>query len=186
MIINEDGDIKIFKPAEKADQNSDILSFVEGLSHHRQNGNVDKAKELGASIALAIYEDTQSDNMNAKGFPQDHFMQRCALMLFSVEAALNYYLPSQQLSAIAIDSLHNNIQEKNLDFYHEIIEGPAFSFYYLGVRKGGDNIPKDIGEAFAMLCGHTNDHAFIEEGKHLYTVVLLDIETKILNLKFEN
>ncbi|MCQ2460549.1 MAG: hypothetical protein MJ115_00175 [Clostridia bacterium] len=187
MFYKEDSDIKIFDPSKKKEQSGDMLSYVEGMAHDRQNGNVDKAKELGVNIALSIYDEDQPSKLSDEIFlSAEIFPQLCALMLFSTEAALNYYLPSQQLSAIAINALHEVMSRNNLPIYEEIKEGPAFSFYFLNVRKGGNDIPHDIGKAFAMLCNRANDSAFIEEGARLYALVLDDIQKQIAEIKFEN
>lgn len=187
MIINEDNDIKIFDPSKKTDQSGEVLSYVEGMAHHRQNGNVDKAKELGVDIALSIYDENQNGKLTDEIFlSAEVFPQLCALMLFSYEAALNYFLPSQQLSAIAINALHEVMSRNNLPIYEEIKEGPAFSFYYLSVRKGGAHIANDIGKAFAMLCNKANDAQFIAEGERLYKLVLDDVQAQIESLQFQN
>ncbi len=187
MANREDSDIKIFKPSKEANTDGGVLSFVEGMNHHRQNGNVDKAKALGQDLANMAFEEGQNKNLSDDIFMSgDIFPQVCALILFSTEAALNYYLPSQQLSTIAINSLHETLGSHNLPIYEQIISSPAFSFYYLSVRKGGSDIPYDIGEAFAMLCRRENDANFIDEGKRLYTMVLKVVENKIIETKFSN
>lgn len=187
MAGREDADVKIFKPSKKADKDGGVLSFVEGMSYHRQNGNVAKAKELGKIVAKEYLDDSNKVKNSGNVFLSDvYFPQTCALMLFSMEAAFNYYLPSQQLSTIAINAFHEELTDKNLPIYDSVMASPAFSFYYLSVRKGGDNIPKDIGEAFAMLCHRENDVDFIDEGKKLYTSVLDNISSKIIEAKFEN
>ena len=188
MTGREDSDVKIFKPSKKADKDGGMLSFVEGMNYHRQNGNVDKAKELGKGLALSYHnENNQIVKLSSNVFMTEPFFpQVCTLMLFSIEAALNYYLPSQQLSTIAINAFHEELSSDSLPLYETAMASPAFSFYYLSVRKGGDNIPKDIGEAFAMLCHRENDVDFIDEGKSIYTQVLAEISKRIVDEKFEN
>lgn len=187
MIKKEDSDIKIFKPSKQIDKDGGVLASVEGMNHHRQNGNVDKAKELGTKLADLAFDAKNKDLISDDIFlSQDIFPQVCALVLFSAEAALNYYLPSQQLSAIAINSLHEVLSSKKLPVYDTLMSSPAFSFYYLSVRKGGTDIPGDIGDAFAMLCRHEEDKVFIEEGKKLYNKVLEIVENEILKIQFAN
>ncbi len=187
MPVKDDSDVKIFIPSKRADKDGGVLSYVEGMNHHRQNGNVEKAKQLGEYIAELAFESGLSENISDEIFFTDEFYsQLCALMLFSAEAALNYYLPSQQLSATAINSLHERLIEKNHPVYDNVMSSPAFSFYYLSVRKGGTDIPTDIGEAFAMLCRQENNDKFIAQGKNLYSMILGVIEAKIIDLKFEN
>lgn len=187
MAINrEDSDIKIFKPSEKSAKDGDVLSFVEGMNYHRQNGNVEKAKELGTKLAGNSFEKNLKESLDSVFLSDEFFHQVCALVLFSTEAALNYFLPSQQLSTIAINALHESLSSKKLEFYDSIINSPAFSFYYLSVRKGGTDIPKDIGEAFAMLCRKENDSHFIEEGSKIYSAILDFVEKEISEARFVN
>lgn len=187
MVKKEDSDIKIFKPSKQPDKDSGVLAFVEGMNHHRQNGNVDKAKKLGTKLAERAFDSKNKEVISNEVFLSDDiFPQICALVLFSTEAALNYYLPSQQLSAIAINALHEVLSSKHLPIYDSLMTSPAFSFYYLSVRKGGTDIPGDIGDAFAMLCRHEGDVTFIEEGKKLYNMILETVEKEILNIGFSN
>ena len=187
MARKEDSDIKIFKPSKQIDKDGGVLAFVEGMNHHRQNGNVEKAKELGAKLADLAFDSKNKEVISDEIFlSADIFPQVCALVLFSAEAALNYYLPSQQLSAIAINALHEVLSSKKLPVYDTLMSSPAFSFYYLSVRKGGTDIPGDIGDAFAMLCRHEEDQAFIEEGKKLYNKILEIVEKQILAIGFSN
>lgn len=187
MARKEDSDIKIFKPSKQIDKDGGVLAFVEGMNHHRQNGNVEKAKELGTSLADLAFDDKNKKIISDEIFlSSDIFPQVCALVLFSAEAALNYYLPSQQLSAIAINALHEVLSAKKLPIYETLISSPAFSFYYLSVRKGGTDIPGDIGEAFAMLCRREEDKMFIEEGKKIYNKLLEIVENEIVKIGFSN
>ena len=186
-MLNEDSDVKIFIPSKHSDQDLESISAVEEMNYHRQNGNVDKAKQVGAFVAELAFESGLSEKLSDEVFLSDQFYpQLCALMLFSAEAALNYYLPSQQLSATAINALHESLIEKNHPVYDTVMESPAFSFYHLSVKKGGTDIPTDIGEAFAMLCRQESNAKFIEQGRNLYTMILGIIEAKIVELKFEN
>ena len=184
MQRKDDSDIKIFEPSDKSEKDSDILACVEGMNHHRQNGNVDKAKVLGIFLAEDAFDDKRKDLVDEIFLSKEIFPQVCALMLFSTEAALNYYLPSQQLSAIAINSLHEKISEQSSPIYEDVMNSPAFSFYYLSVRKGGSDIPRDIGEAFSMLCRHEGEDLFIEEGKKLYNMMLEFVQAKIFQIEF--
>jgi len=187
MTIREDSDIKIFSSEKNKNQDGGILSFVEGMNHHRQNGNVDKAKLLGLELGKEAMNPSNKNFLSDEVFmSEDIFPQVCALLMFSAEAALNYFLPSQQLSTIAINSLHEKLSESKSTIYDDVTKSPAFSFYYLSVRKGGTDIPRDIGEAFAMLCRHEGDEQFIEEGKKLYNYILNVIEEKISAIDFAN
>lgn len=189
MSYTEENDITIFNSSKKDDADFDVMSSLEDMAHHRQNGNVDKAKELGVELALSIYDDDQPAKLNDPVLlSPEYFTQLCTLMLFSAEAALNYYLPSPQLSAIAINSFHEVMSRNNLPIYDEIMAGQAytFSFYFLSVRKGGDNTDEEVGKVFAMLCKKSDDTFFISEGSRLYRMALDSIRQKIAEMQFED
>lgn len=181
----DDSDIKIFSCSKPPENDGDILSFVEGMHHHRQNGNVEKAKSLGILLGNYLYSEEYKPLIKDEKFlAEPLYPQLCSLILFSTEAALNYFLPSQQLSTIAINSMHEVLDGKNSPIYASLKVSPAFSFYYLSVRKGGADIPGDIGEAFAMLCRHENEPDFVSQGKSVYTDFLKLIEEKIIKINF--
>lgn len=185
-MTNEDSDIKIFGSSkEPTDSDNDVLQLVQSIDHHRRNGNVGRARKLGKDLAdTAILEESEAD-MNDVTLSNDVITEIGVLLLFSVEAALNYFLPTTQLSAIAIDSLHHKLGTTKSDFYKNVIESPAYSFYYLSVRKGSADVSDDIGSAFAMLCKHEGDPVYIEKGKHIYNSALKEVYDDVTAAGFE-
>ena len=71
----EDSDIKIFRPANNSCNDCDILSFVEGMNYHRQNGNVEKAKELGMRLADISFESELREKIE-ESFLSDEFFHQ--------------------------------------------------------------------------------------------------------------
>jgi len=182
---NDDSDIKIFNPSSKDDRDHDILNLVESIDHHRRNGNILRARKLGQKLSEIAMEPETMDELLAGGFesPED-ITEAGVLLLFSTEAALNYFLPTTQLSAIAISSLHECLDETKSEFFTNVVESPAYSFYYLSVRKGGEDVDRNIGEAFAMLCHHEGDETYIEKGKAIYNMALHEVEKDVRNADF--
>ena len=182
MPVNNDSDVKIFKTSKKQESDTDLLKTVEVLDMNRKNGNLRKAKDLGITIADVAWK-TVKELFN-KETDNEVKRQIGVLLMFSTEAALNYFLPSTQIAAIAIGSLHDRISEYDPSLYDTVMESPGFSFYYLNIRKCQEDVPKAIGKAFAMLCQHDGEEAYIEKGKDLYTAALKNVETQISKIKF--
>lgn len=185
MTYSNDKDIKIFEPQQKYTDKDEIISIVEETLHQRQNGNTSKAKQLGKNLALA-YEDTDSiTKLLGKYNLTDKDLKRVFILVqFSTEAALNYYLPSTLLANIAVVAMQEKLIKIKHTLYEEVLNGSDFSFYYLSVRKGGTDIPNDIGKAFSMLCGKENDELYITKGQNIYLDTLSNIQDNINNFKF--
>lgn len=185
MNRHDDIDVKIFEPNKKDNEKDDILYIVEETNRQRKNGNSSKAKALGKEIALiATEEEFFKSFLSNDDLTPTVLEQAFALMQFSSEAALNYYLPSSLLSTIAVNTLQEALIKQKNPMYESSLNGSAFSFYYLSVRKGGKDIPYDIGSAFAMLCGKEDEEPYIKVGQKLYLETLKIVETKIKSADF--
>lgn len=185
----DDSDIKIFTSKADAATDLDILSVVESLNQQRANGNVEKAENLGRSLAaLAFSNETRKKYQNSTFFEDAApgvAAQAGVLLLFAAEAALNYFLPSTQLSTIAITALHKHLDELESEFYRNVVESSAYSFYYLSIRKGSEDVATDIGKAFSMLCQKEGNEAYIQVGRTLYNKVLTEVEQEVKDLQFQ-
>ncbi len=185
MKQNDDLDVKIFDPNSKNYETDDIIAIVEETNRQRKNGNSSKAKKLGKELAiLAGNKDLFKSFLGQDNLESSVLEQAYALMQFSAEAALNFYLPSTLLSTIAVNTLQETMIKQKNPMYEAALNGSAFSFYYLSVRKGGDQLPYDIGCAFAMLCGKEGDEHYINVGKRLYLEILKIVENKIKSFEF--
>ncbi len=182
----EDNDIKIFSSKKSDASDNDILSMVENLNEQRQNGNTQKAESLGYALATVAFSDeTKAEIADPRFFAPETYAQLGVLFLFSAEAALNYFLPSAQLSTIAITALHKQLGEMESEFYKNVMESSAYSFYYLCVRKGGEDVATDIGKTFAMLCKQEGNEDYINQGRNLYNMVLHEVEKEVTSLAFK-
>ncbi len=182
---NDDSDVKIFEINHHDNEKEDILSVVEETRRQRQNGNSTKAKSLGKVLAkIATDDEFLSSHLKTYGLDSSAKEQVFALMQFSCEAALNYYLPANMLSTIAVNALQETLLKQSNNLYESALNGSSFSFYYLSVRKGGSDIPHDIGAAFAMLCGKENDEQYTKAGASLYLGTLELVDDKIKAFDF--
>ena len=181
--LNEDRDMKIFGAPDAA-SDDEFLRQIEALDHHRQNGNVQKARALGKKLyTIVVDEETKREIGDPDFLVGKLYVKTGVLALFSTEAALNRYLPSAQLSTIAIAEMHRLLAKTGSEVYDKVMESPAYSFYYLNVRKGGD-VATDVGKAFAMHCRHEGDEKFIAEGKYIFERVDVEVRRQIEKMDF--
>lgn len=172
--------IKIYKGG-KNDDSSEMSAVIEVMKEHRANGNIDKAKALGQ--ALSDIDVNIEELIAPKFMKSDIIYQIKVLLVFAAEFNLQMLISAPMLSTTAINSMYDMIQKNSEGFYSNISDGVAFSFYYAGVRNGGD-ISEDIGKTFAMLCSAENNESFIEAGVTVYNSALEIIEKKINDAGF--
>ena len=88
------------------------------------------------------------------------------------------------VSTIAIATLHNQLEDFKSKVYRDVYESSAYSFYYLSIRKGSDNVSRSIGEAFAMLCQKEGNVDFRREGCTIYKTVMNEVEELVKKANF--
>lgn len=157
-------EVKIYGNNHK-DENSEFAVVLEMMKEHRANGNIDKAKALGAG--LSNMDIRIEDLVSPKFLKSDIIYQIKVLFIFAAEANLQMLISSPLLATTAINAMYDEIQNRSSGFYENISDGMAFSFYYASVKDGG-NIARNVGETFAMLCSVEDNESFIETGSMLY------------------
>ena len=179
MAYKEDSDIKIFDGSH-AEHDEEFLRQIEALDHHRHNGNVQKARQLGRNLYELVKEDAGREKDVDPDFKEGKMPVKAGVLaMFTAEAALNMYLPSTQLSTIAIAELHRLLAKINSPVYEKILESPAYSFYYLCLRKGGDDAIEEIGRAFSEHCRHEGEEKYVQYGRYIYEVVTKEVQKQI-------
>lgn len=161
---NDDSDMKIvgdgFKPPKSKDD-SELTTYL--LAKERSNGNLSRARRLGAIMA----EEVSAIEGGQPAEDAAILTQRRILLAFAVEVGLNKFLPNPLLSQTALSVFNETLRQIASVFYEDLQESGAFSFYYLCIREGHD-VEKKVGETFASLCGRKNDEALAREGKEMY------------------
>lgn len=177
-----ENDVRIYVSKKEMNHAGDFSGSFDTINTHRANGNIDKARHLGAVLATitptgdeGLVVDLKS-HLASKFFVQDILYQIKVLLVFACETILQMDIPVELLSNTAIASMYDAIETASPGFYSNIANGAAFTFYYLAVKKGGD-LSENIGEAFAMLCGVKNKDSFIPAGKTVWNIAV-DIVTK--------
>jgi hypothetical protein len=175
-----ENDVKIYVSKKEMNKNADEFSSnFEMVMANRANGNIDKARRLGAALATiaptdagdeGIYIDIKN-HLAPKFLVPDILYQIKVLLVFACETLLQIEIPVPTITTTAIAAMRNEMEKNSPAFFANISNGAAYTFYYLAVQKGGD-ISQNIGEAFAMLCSVQNRDGFIEAGKTVWNIAV--------------
>ena len=174
-------DVKIYGN-DSDRQNSDLNRVLESMREHRQNGNIDKAKNLGRDL-VNIEIDFEKE-IAPKFLKPDIIYQMKVMLVFAAEANLQMLVYEPLLSTTAINAMYDEIQSKENGFYKNISDGIAFSFYYAAI-KGNDDIAHSMGKTFAMLCSAEGNEDFAEAGTLIYKKAVEIIEDEISKAEFK-
>lgn len=181
-----ENDVRIYVSKKEMNKNTgEFAGNFDAVMRQRANGNIDKARKLGAALATiaptgegdGIFVNLR-DHLSPKFFVQDILYQIRVLLVFACETLLQIELPTELLSTTAIASMYDAMEKDMPGFYSNIANGAAFTFYYLAIQKGSD-IPENIGEAFAMLCSVKNKDSFVLAGKTIWNIAVDIIEKEI-------
>lgn len=159
--MKADEDIKIFNSEHKGghQDEEELRSLAEEMMAQRRNGNSRRACLLGAHLAELAPCDGELETLSGKyaNDPEILFQIR-VLATFTAESGMHTMIPNQLLATTAINAFYEKLMMRSPEFYNNISDGGAFTFYYLALRKGSDAVA-DIGQTFAMLCDmEANDH----------------------------
>ena len=173
----DDSDVKIVDRTGRSARTEDIdtMAFIEETRLQRFNGNTAKAKLLGRGIVSAFsYKSAPEELFTALSRhgiePTEKIMLQIKfLSVFSAEYSLEHFLPSQHLSAVAVDEMYDVMRENEPAFFDDLARSSAFSFYYLCARDSSD-LASAVAAQFAKLCGHADDERFVSLGRELFEV----------------
>ncbi len=186
-----ESDVKIYVGnTESGRSGSELKNVFDTVITHRTNGNIDKAKALGAALAglEPVGEGELSlklkDRLSQRFLLQDILYQIKVLLVFACEAMLEISIPVDLLATTAVASMYSEIEKQAPTLYENISGGAAFTFYYLALQKGGKDISEGIGETFAMLCAVKNKEGFVTVGKDIWEMAVEVIEKEIEKANF--
>ena len=183
MCPGDDKDIKIFTGSKEI-MPDDPEYLAQDIEQHRENGNMARAKRLGERMAALTPNSSNIRRLAGdKTLPLSVLYQMRVLMVFTAMTTTEISLPVSILSSTATSEMLNCLVKTSKNFYDNISDGAAFTFYYLILRKGID-VPRNIGIQFASLCGKEDDEFYIDLGESLYNSVYNDITETITRLGF--
>ena len=185
----DDSDMKIVgAPAKKADD-VDFQGLLAESSKQHFNGNIAKAKMLGANIVSAFsYRAAPEELVNlvreAGVAPSDDVMQQVRyLSVFSAEVSLLQFLPSRLLAEIAKSEMYDVLMKFSPAFYDALARSGAFSFYYMTLVNGAVTA-ENVGRQFAVLCGKAGDPVYASLGCKLHEMNVLVYQKAIRSVVF--
>ncbi|MGI6265353.1 MAG: hypothetical protein ACOYJY_07850 [Acutalibacteraceae bacterium] len=171
-----DNDIKIFGAVSPAPSDSEAAATVlRQVEREKQNGNLGKARRLGARLAEDI---AGIDRLTpAHGVAENAALltQRRILMAFAAEVGLDAFLPNNLVAQEAQNTLYNNLHLIAPAFYDELQNSGAFSFYTLCLRDSRQ-AERQIAETFARLCGMAGSDSYARMGAEAYTRFMAQIK----------
>lgn len=167
-MVFDDSDMKIVgaQPAAVTDV------AEEELKRHQENGNLDKAKVLGAALADKVLAETEAE--------EPFLTEGRILRSFAVLVGLESYLPVGLPVQTARGAFYEALMQRGM--YETICGDGAFSFYYLCLNEGAQ-ITQKIGETYARLC-NSEDAAVGADGQRIYLAFLADVQEMAFAQKF--
>ncbi len=158
----------------KTDELIDIAAFIEETKHQIFNGNISKARNLGSSIVSSFSYKDAPDYILSKaaeaGFAvtDDILLQIKILSVFCAEYAMNRFLHSSTLAAVAVSEFYSVLEGMHPDLYAGLSKTSFFAFYrYYSTRREEDFAEK-IGEQFAAACCAAGSQRIAGFGKWLF------------------
>lgn len=165
----DDSDIKI-AGEEKSDDGGEhsVETEMNELEVQRRNGNLEKARLLGAALTEKIIgQDGESTFGEDIAEDAETRAQRRMLLAFAAINTVESNVKSEVLQGVIINVFYDTLKKSLPEFYNDIGESGSFSFYTLCVRRGGD-VDTAIGQTFAMLANKSGSNVMAELGKALY------------------
>ena len=162
-----DEDIKIFHPKKTDGAAAELAELALLMDNFRSNGNMDKAAALGKKLA-ALKPEMLCPNDAAK-LTTNEVRQLRALIVFSVQIALQKYMQHPMLTSQVVNAMYAEISETAPGFFANISDGSSYTFYFLSVRKNR-NVEESIGKNFAMLCDRDNDEYYESLGERVFAL----------------
>ena len=167
LIAEDDSDMKIagqrFPAAPRQDVPSDAASYVKA----KQNGSIQKAEQLGQKLSemindfdFSVVEGVDTENSNV-------LVHLFLLCVFSIDHTLDQCFSTQVLAQVAQNKLIEHLDSKAV--YQDIRVTGAYSMYKLAARS--QDVPGEIGQAFAQLCLGKDDPLYAQVGSQLYSQI---------------
>ncbi len=145
----EDGDIKIYV-GRKDIENEEFEALSEDIKRNEQNGNSEKAKQLGEKLAGVKPTDELTQNCGID-FTAAVLYQSRVLLTFVAEYVVQKNIGDAFLSDAVSSAMYDYLKVNEKGYYDNISDGSAFTFYLLALNKGG-NLSENIGREFALRC----------------------------------
>ena len=163
-----DEDMKIVPDLAPASPHQESDEAAGDFIRHRDNGNIQRAKELGEQFARSM-----KALESAAGDPVI-LAQKKVLYAFVVNKVIEEKAPDSILAQAALSSFYQTVEEIAPEDSDTISDSVAFSLYILADRGRRNRAQDTPGEVFAELCGQRGREEYCYIGQSLYNQYHLD------------
>ena len=136
----QDYDMKIAgdKPSQQKEVEKTDVSGFEEYPREVANGNIERAKKLGAALAEAFVAAGNNDCFDGScpGDSDELDRQKLLLLCFTVLSTLETKCPAVCTVKIAKAAFFDALRAIDADLPDRSTDTGAFSFYYLSYRRG--------------------------------------------------
>lgn len=163
----DDSDMKIVP-----NDPSELFDSSEGAANaflrETQNGNMEKARTLGAQFAGELTGERKGIvSFGVGDFDDDTtLLQRKVMFAYVVNQVLEELAPTSIVAQSAISAFQMAIRRDGPELYDPITDSAVISQYILAVRTMPDD-KSAVGKVFARLCGRGEDPLFVRYGCEL-------------------
>lgn len=164
----DDSDIKIAGQEPRSLPEDEAKHEAEQLARYRETGKVEKARALGIALArLVMAEDIGA---YCGGTVAGRIHLHCRLILSCAVQGTWKTLP-KVLADVVYGAFSETLEQEYPNFYKQMVNSGALSFYTLGLRSQGDPA-QEVGCTFARLTDRDGDAAAAADGARLYRTFL--------------
>lgn len=163
----DDSDMKIVP-----NDPSELFDSSEGAAtaflRETQNGNMEKARKLGAQFAAELASVERGIvNFGVGAYDDDStLLQRKVLFAYVVNRVVEDLSPASIVAQSAMSTFYGCLQKESPEVYERVTDAAVCSMYILSERNApGD--PGAVGQVFARLCKREGDPVFVRYGCEL-------------------
>lgn len=166
----QEKDVQVYQPGAK-NLSKDALDQTEESAQaylrHKENGNVDKARQLGQRLAEMVVEDLPAIEDNSEDWLLiDHLK---VLYIFVAEQIIRE-CPDELLFQVSLAAFREAIERDVPGAYDAMSGSGADTFYQLAYyRKQEGSVAHQMGQAMAQLYGRAGDWKIVTIGEHLFS-----------------
>ena len=180
MYGTDDSDMKIvgkrLQPIDESDMEAKLYN------HERENGNLEKAHEIGKYFAGALmkkdgcaYEKNRASDFEARN--------RSILFAFTADRVLSTFMPNHIIARSAQNEFFDEIRKGDIGLYESVSRSGAFSMYLLCKRRG-DGRYSGIGRVYADVLRKPENEETVAFGDELYAKYFDFCIEHIKNIEF--
>ena len=160
----DDSDMKIvgkrLQPIDESDMEAKLYS------HELENGNLEKAHEIGRFFAKALmdtdgfaYEKNRASDFEARN--------RSILFAFTADRVLSTFMPNNIIARSAQNEFFDEIRRRDIGLYESVSRSGAFAMYLL-CRRRGDGRYTGVGRVYAGVIRRPDDDETAAKGDEIY------------------